>query len=223
MRGWHVHIIGKPLTIPEVSLRARQLAAQWHRPVDLIVVDYLQIMKPHEGKNRYEQIGAMSVACKQMALELGAVVMLLSQFRRPEPQVSGKAFKDNPPSIYDLKESGSIENDADFVLLLHKPTPQPVPVMPRNDRSLEVWLKVGKGRETGDTPWPDEHDTQNQGIKMRWHPGLTLFCPWMSPLNTIPPLQGKPAQGLFERSGRAGEPFGAFLARMGHRLSADDS
>jgi len=200
MRGWHVHVIGKPLTIPEVSLRARQLTAQWHRPVDLIVVDYLQIMKPHEGKSRYEQIGAMSVACKQMALELGSVVMLLSQFRRPEPQASGRVFKDNPPSIYDLKESGSIENDADFVLLLHKPTPQPVSAMPRNDRSLEVWLKVGKGRETGDTPWPDDTDYQHQGIKMRWHPGITLFCPWMDPLDTIPRLEGPPKASIFART-----------------------
>jgi len=222
MRSWPVHIIGKPMTIPEVSLRARQLSAQWHRPVDLIVVDYLQIMKPHEGKSRYEQIGAMSVACKQMALELDSVVMLLSQFRRPEPHVAGKVRKDNPPSIYDLKESGSIENDADFVLLLHKPSPQPVEPIERRDSSLEVWLKVGKGRETGDTPWPDEHDHDHEGIKMRWHPGLTLFCPWMNSLETIPRLQGKPAHTLFERSGRAGEPFSAFISRMGHKLGASE-
>lgn len=216
MRSWHVHIIGKPMTIPAIALRARQLGAQWRRPVDLIVIDYLQIMKPHEGRTRYEQVSAMSVASKQMAGELGAVVMLLSQFSRPQPQVGGGTVK--PPSIYDLKESGSIENDADFVLLLHKPEPQPL--NSRSDNSVEVWLKVGKGRETGDTPWPDESDTQHTGIKMRWYPGLTLFSPWLQPLNEIPPLQGKPAASIMERSGKQGEPFGSFLARMAHKIGS---
>ena len=221
MREWHVHIIGKPMTIPQISLRARQLSAQWHRPIDLIVVDYLQIMKPHEGKTRYEQISAMSVACKQMALELNSVVMALSQFSRPERQTGGKAV-DKPPTIYDLKESGSIENDADFVLLLHRPNPQPVEPIPRNDKSLEVWLKVGKGRERGDTPWPDEHDYQHKGIKMRWHPALTRFTPWMQPLRGIPRLQGKAPAPVTDRSGRAGEPFGAFLAREGHKIRSEE-
>jgi len=213
MRPWKIQVIGKPMSIPQISVRARQLSAHWNRPLDLLVIDYLQVMKPHEGKTIREQMMAISRDTKQMALELPCVVLLLSQFSRPPKDPSGRA-KQRLPTIYDLRESGTIEQDADFVLLLHKPEPQP-PLMV-TDKSLEVWLRVGKGRDTGDTDWPDPEDVMAGGIRLRWYPGYTLFTDWMMPVGNLPRLEGPKQPPVTERSvyGKLAEPIGNFLGRM---------
>jgi replicative DNA helicase len=216
MRNWKVHIIGKPMTIPQIGLRAKQLSAVWRQPVKLVVIDYLQIMRPHEGKTIREQVMAMSRDVKQLAGELGTTMLVLSQFSRALPDSKGRM---QPPSINDLKESGSIENDSDVVLLMHRPEPQPMSM--RNDNSLEVWLRVGKGRDIGDTPWPDPDHPDNGGIKMRWYPGMTLFTPWMTPLSEIPRLQAPPKPPIWERTGKQHEPMGMYLARNWHRIAGE--
>ena len=224
MTPWKIQLIGKPLTVPQIDIRARQYAAHLARPLDLLVIDYLQIMKPHEGRTIREQIMAMSRDIKQMAVEQNVVVLLLSQLSRPQRDSKGQAKSDEPPSKYDLKESGTLEQDADYVLMLHRPDPQPVPVMDRGDHSMEVWLRVAWARECGDTPWPVAGDLMKPGFRLRWWPGLTLFSDWMNPLNTIPRLQGKPRPPVTERSkyARVAEPIGNFLGRMVHKLGGDD-
>jgi len=217
MRPWKLHLIGQPMTIPQIGLRARQLRAQWHGQLDLIVIDYLQIMRPHEGRTIREQIMAISRYAKQTALELGVCVLLLSQFARPAVHPSGKPA--GPPSVYELKESGTIEQDADFVLLLHQPDQQPAHT--GTDCFREVWLRVGKGRESGQTEWPKlvlKNGEQDTGIRLRFYPGLVLFSDWMRTLNEIPRLQGPASKPVWERSGRQGEPIGSFLARFWHKI-----
>ena len=216
MRNWNVHIIGKPMTIPQIGLRAKQLSAVWRQPIKLVVIDYLQIMRPHEGKTIREQVMAMSRDVKQLAGELGTTMLLLSQFSRALPDSKGRI---GPPSISDLKESGSIENDSDVVLLMHRPEPQPMST--RNDNSLEVWLRVGKGRDIGDTPWPDPDHPEQPGIRMRWYPGMTLFTPWMTPLSEIPRLQAPPKPPIWERTGKQHEPMGMYLARNWHKIAGE--
>ena len=177
MRGWHVYLIGSALTIPQVAVRARHLAGRWRKPVDLIVIDYIQIMRPHEGRTIREQVVAISRAAKQLAIDQHCVVIAISQLSRAAfAGGDGRRGADRPPSMHDLRESGTLEQDADFVLLLHAPDPQPPNA--RKDRSLEVWLRVAKGRETGDTPWPDPKQPDSDGIRLRWWPGLTLFGNW---------------------------------------------
>lgn len=100
---------------PEAVRRAAlQMRAQVG--LDMIVVDYLQILQP-DGKtsSRVEALGQITGALKLLAMELGVPVLSAAQINRAGVQ-GGSA-----PRLSDLRESGSIEQDADVVILLHRP------------------------------------------------------------------------------------------------------
>ena len=81
----------------------------------LLVVDYLQLMAPSDSKiPRHEQVAALSRGLKALSKELGCPVLALSQLSR-EGEKKGRR-----PVLSDLRESGSIEQDADTVLFLHR-------------------------------------------------------------------------------------------------------
>lgn len=83
----------------------------------LIVVDYLQLVRPADSKvNRSEQIGEISRGLKLLARETGACVVAMAQVNR-----EGTKHSDGRPRMTDLRESGAIEADADQVILLHHP------------------------------------------------------------------------------------------------------
>ena len=83
--------------------------------LDLIVVDYLQLMTPgQKAGNRTEAVGIISRGLKLLAMELGVPVLTASQLSRASE-------RNDAPRLSDLRESGSIEQDADSVLLLHAP------------------------------------------------------------------------------------------------------
>lgn len=83
--------------------------------LDLVVVDYLQLMTPgQKAGNRTEAVGIISRGLKLLAMELGVPVLTASQLNRASE-------KNDAPLLCDLRESGSIEQDADAVLLLHAP------------------------------------------------------------------------------------------------------
>lgn len=83
--------------------------------LDLIVVDYLQLMTPgQKAGNRTEAVGIISRGLKLLAMELGVPVLTASQLSRASE-------RNDAPRLSDLRESGSIEQDADAVLLLHAP------------------------------------------------------------------------------------------------------
>ncbi|MEU3564582.1 replicative DNA helicase [Kitasatospora sp. NPDC006786] len=105
------------LTLMEIRSRARRIAQQ-HGGLDLVVVDYLQLMQSGGSRrfeNRQQEISDISRSLKLMAKELGCPVVALSQLNRgPEQR------QDKRPMVSDLRESGSIEQDADIVILLHR-------------------------------------------------------------------------------------------------------
>ncbi|HEY8415340.1 MAG TPA: replicative DNA helicase, partial [Thermaerobacter sp.] len=104
------------ITTREIRARARRLAAQ--QPLDLIVVDYLQYLadQPERGESRNDLIGRMTRRLKALARELNCAMLLLSQLSRaPEKRATRR------PELADLRDSGNIEQDADLVLLLHRP------------------------------------------------------------------------------------------------------
>ncbi|TXH55570.1 MAG: replicative DNA helicase, partial [Desulfurellales bacterium] len=86
-----------------------------------VVIDYLQIMEPEDRRiPRHEQVAGISRRLKALARELEVPLVALAQLSRA---VESRA--DQRPRLADLRESGSLEQDADTVILLHRPEEQP--------------------------------------------------------------------------------------------------
>ena len=104
---------------PAISLLdLRMKAKAWKRRhgLDVIIVDYLGLMSGGEGEKRHEQIGSYSRGLKALAKELGVAIIALAQLNRA---VEGRP--DKRPVLSDLRDSGEIEQDADIVMLVHRP------------------------------------------------------------------------------------------------------
>lgn len=153
--GWRFAILDKATTVGEIRIRARQMAAKWRKPLDMIVVDYLQLISPSSNgrqETRAQQVGALAAALKRLAMETSTPILVLSQLNREG--VKGMS----PPSIHTLKESGDTENTANVVLLLHSPAKAELDTAGR----FVLWGRVAKARDGQTTLWPmNGHD----GIK----------------------------------------------------------
>jgi replicative DNA helicase len=110
-----VYIDDSPaITVLEILAKCRRLKQE--RGLGLIVIDYLQLMTGKERReNRQQEISAMTRSIKIMAKEIDVPVMLLSQLSRESEKRESKI-----PMLSDLRESGSIEQDADVVIFLHR-------------------------------------------------------------------------------------------------------
>ncbi|PKB65343.1 MAG: replicative DNA helicase [SAR202 cluster bacterium Io17-Chloro-G3] len=102
-------------TIVEMRSKARRLQAE--RGLDLIIVDYLQLIGGTGGRNanRVQEMGEISRSLKGMARDLNVPVLACSQLSRAIEQ-----RPDHRPMLSDLRESGSIEQDADVVAFIHR-------------------------------------------------------------------------------------------------------
>lgn len=109
------------LSILELRAKCRRLKAQ--HDIQLIIIDYLQLMSGDSSKsgggsgNREQEIASISRALKNIAKELSVPVIALSQLSRAVETRGG----DKRPQLSDLRESGSIEQDADMVMFLYRP------------------------------------------------------------------------------------------------------
>jgi len=109
------------ITLAEMRAKARRLMQQEGR-LDLIVIDYLQLMTGSAGssqkkfENRTQEVSSVSRGLKALAKELRVPVVALSQLSRGSEQRAG----DKKPLLSDLRESGSIEQDADVVAFIHR-------------------------------------------------------------------------------------------------------
>jgi replicative DNA helicase len=103
------------LSILELRAKCRRLKAEHN--IQMVVIDYLQLMKGEAGGNREQEIASISRALKGVAKELNIPVIALSQLSRGVETRGG----DKRPQLSDLRESGSIEQDADIVMFLYRP------------------------------------------------------------------------------------------------------
>ncbi|GIV03489.1 MAG: replicative DNA helicase [Fimbriimonadales bacterium] len=138
----------------EMLGKCRRLAAE-HGELGLVVVDYLQLMRaPTRTENRVQQVAEIARGLKNMAKELEVPVVALSQLSRQvvhrEKQI---------PQLSDLRESGSIEADADVVLMLY-PLPQKEddeeaeagPMDPTLPRPVAILIRKNRNGPTGVAP-----------------------------------------------------------------------
>jgi len=111
----HIYIDDTSTLTPlELRARARRLKSKYD--IQCIFVDYLQLMHLGSGReSRQQEITTISRYCKALARELDLPVVVLSQLNR-----SPEGRENHKPRMSDLRESGSIEQDADVVMLLHR-------------------------------------------------------------------------------------------------------
>ena len=103
------------VTVMEIRAKARRLKAKYNG-LGLIVIDYLQLMSGNNSESRQLEVSEISRNLKVLARELDVPVIALSQLsRRLEDR------QDKRPQLSDLRESGSLEQDADIVMFLHRP------------------------------------------------------------------------------------------------------
>jgi replicative DNA helicase len=127
------------LDIEQIRIKARRWKDK--HDIQLLVVDYLQLVQCHKKakQSRQLEVSAISSTLKEIAKDLGIPVMALSQLsRKPEDRADGR------PLLSDLRESGSIEQDADNVWLLHRPCKYPK--HPENDDKSLAIVEVAKHR-----------------------------------------------------------------------------
>ena len=108
------------ITIPEVKAKIRRINQDPSRPdIGLVIIDYLQLMTSgRRTENRVQEISDITRNLKIMAKELNVPVIALSQLSRSAEKATGRS--DHRPQLSDLRDSGSIEQDADVVLFLYR-------------------------------------------------------------------------------------------------------
>ncbi len=127
----------------EVASKARRLKME--KGLDLLVIDYLQLMQAGgRFENRNLEIGAITRGLKQLAKELHIPVLCLSQLSR-QPERRGS---DHRPQLADLRESGSIEQDADLVAFVYRDEVYH-PDDPGNHGLAELIITKHRSGETG--------------------------------------------------------------------------
>jgi replicative DNA helicase len=124
------------LRVVEMRSKARRL--HFERGIDLIIVDYMQLMRGDGREGRVQEISEISRSLKELARELDVPVLAVSQLSR-----ASEWRASHRPQLSDLRESGSIEQDADVVMFIY-----------RDDMyyTKEEWLKQHPGKEASEYP-----------------------------------------------------------------------
>jgi replicative DNA helicase len=128
-------------TMLRIGANARRLKLR--HDIKLVVIDYLQLIEPESRRDpRQEQVAQISRRLKFLARELKVPVIALAQVNR-----GSEDRQDHTPRLSDLRESGSIEQDADTVLMLHRPSRYD---KSQEDNVLEVHIAKQRNGPTGE-------------------------------------------------------------------------
>ena len=151
------------ITVPEMKARVRRM-----KDVDCVIIDYLQLMTgTRRTENRVQEVSEITRNLKLMAKDLIVPVITCSQLNR-STDARGKAHR---PQMSDLRESGSIEQDADIIMMLYRPgyyeqdassQSDSAPVEVTNDNEAQVLVVKNRHGSTGD-------------VDLNWTKEFTLF------------------------------------------------
>ncbi|MBQ7195565.1 MAG: replicative DNA helicase [Bacteroidales bacterium] len=138
-------------SIPVNEFRTKVKNLVKNKKVRMVIVDYLQLMQgPAELRGMREQeVAAISRNLKATAKELNIPILALSQLSRNAVQRSGGSGK---PQLSDLRESGSIEQDADMVLFIHRPDAIGLAENPEDREVTQIIIAKHRNGQTGEIP-----------------------------------------------------------------------
>ncbi|MEZ0538858.1 replicative DNA helicase [Fibrella arboris] len=182
------------LSILELRAKCRRLKAQ--HDIQMVVIDYLQLMSGDnsKGSNREQEIASISRALKNLAKELNVPVIALSQLSRAVETRGG----DKKPQLSDLRESGSIEQDADMVMFLYRPEYYNITQDEAGNSTLGVGEVIVAKNRSGSL------DT----IQLRFINRFTKFCDLDGYFTPVPGSfpEGVSGMSSFDGSGTSGMP-----------------
>ena len=155
------------LTVTELRARARRMYMTKDEDgtpmIDLIVIDYLQLMHADINANdgRQNEVAAISGGLKALAKELNLPVLVLAQLNR---EIDKNARPDAKPKLSHLRESGAIEQDADVVAFLHRNRDEAKDLPPGQSTKAELIIEKNRNGEIG-------------LVNLLFFPHRTEFCP----------------------------------------------
>ena len=136
------------LTIAELRAKARRLKMM--HDIDFIAIDYLQLMKAGTRiESRQQEVAEISSGIKKLAKDLGVPILVLAQLNREVEKTAGASTR---PRLSHLRESGSIEQDADIVSFLHRDRDEAKSISAEQDQmglDAELILEKNRNGQTG--------------------------------------------------------------------------
>jgi replicative DNA helicase len=161
------------LSIAQIAARARRLKRQ--RGLDLLVIDYIQLLQgtKHRGReNRVQEITEITTSLKALAKELNIPILALSQLSRQVEQRDDKR-----PLLSDLRESGSIEQDADVVLFVFREAYYHAMQKPvDNDQKMSAWVaRAEKLHNLAEIIIAKHRHGPTSTVELMFEPDLTRF------------------------------------------------
>ncbi|MFO8013423.1 MAG: replicative DNA helicase [Phycisphaerae bacterium] len=147
------------LRVIDLRAKARRLVQRYQ--IELILVDYLQLMSSPGAESRQVEVATISRGLKALARELDIPVLAVAQLRR-------ESEEHRRPRLSDLRESGAIEQDADVVLLLHRESMRLTPGTQEHEQARGTAQLIIAKQRNGPT------DT----LRLTWQPQYTRFRTW---------------------------------------------
>ncbi|HRK70216.1 MAG TPA: replicative DNA helicase [Micropepsaceae bacterium] len=163
------------LSVAQVAARARRMKRDKATGLDMIVIDYLQLLEGSGGKrydNRVQEVTDITKSLKALAKELNVPVVALSQLNR-----GVDARDDKRPNLSDLRESGSIEQDADVVMFVYREEYYLQTKAPSDDpKELAKWQeKMERVHGTGEVLIEKHRHGPGGTVKLAFQAELTRF------------------------------------------------
>jgi len=132
-------------TLSILDLRAKARRLKREKDIGVVVIDYLQLLSSHRRTdNRQQEVAEISRGLKALAKELKIPVIALAQLSRQAEMRSDKR-----PQLADLRESGSIEQDADTVMFIHRPEYYKKNPTPEEEGLAEIIIAKQRNGPTG--------------------------------------------------------------------------
>jgi replicative DNA helicase len=183
------------LSIAQLELRARALKKR--RGLDLLVIDYVQLLAGRQRKaredNRMQELSDITSSLKNLAKELNVPILALAQLSRAADQRTGD---DRRPKLSDLRESGSLEQDADMVMLIYREEYYLKDEKPRNGgSSLYEWeRRMVKAKGVAEVIIAKQRHGPPSILTMGFNAELTRFLNEPEPREELPEQEEKRAK-----------------------------